>query len=185
VDVSLKLADLAIIFATLLGPILAVQAQKFLERSKEARHRKLNVFHTLMATRATRLAPEHVQALNRIDIEFFDTSHRENARNKPVVEAYRAYLDKLSEDPEQTEAAIRLWNQTCDDLFIDLLFEMSRRLGYSFGKVQLKKGIYHPRAHSETELIQDNIRDNFLRVLSGQQSICMRVTEFPQLEQSK
>ncbi|PVE23176.1 hypothetical protein DC522_16970 [Microvirga sp. KLBC 81] len=173
-DASIKLADLAIVFATLLGPILAIQAQKMIERATEAKRRKLEVFHTLMATRATRLAPEHVQALNRIDIEFVDTSRRENARNKPVVDAYRIYLDKLSERAEQTEAAIRLWNQTCDELFIELLFAMSQRLGYTFDKVQLKRGIYHPQGHSETELIQNEIRDNYLRIISGQQPLAVR-----------
>ena len=52
----MDLKDSLIIGATILGPILAVQAQKAIERFRERRGRKLWVFHTLMGTRAARLA---------------------------------------------------------------------------------------------------------------------------------
>ncbi|WP_406935450.1 DUF6680 family protein [Acinetobacter seifertii] len=61
-------SDLAIIFATLLGPILAIQIQKLIEKRNFAHTRKVVLFEQLMATRATRLSPEHVRALNMIDI---------------------------------------------------------------------------------------------------------------------
>ena len=67
---DLKFSDTMLILATILGPILAVQAQKFLERITQSRRRRLDVFYTLVATRGTRLAPAHVEALNRIDLEF-------------------------------------------------------------------------------------------------------------------
>lgn len=41
------------IIATIAGPILAVQAQKWLERLRERRNRKFCVFQQLMATRAS------------------------------------------------------------------------------------------------------------------------------------
>jgi hypothetical protein len=58
------------VVAVLLGPILAIQAEKFLHSRRERRQRKLEVFRTLMANRAAGLSPAHVEALNRIDIEF-------------------------------------------------------------------------------------------------------------------
>jgi hypothetical protein len=64
-------SDWAIVSATLLGPILAVQAQKWLERWRDYRNRKMWVFQTLMATRAARLEAEHVRALNMIDLVFY------------------------------------------------------------------------------------------------------------------
>ena len=64
-------SDWVMVFAVLIAPLLAVQAQKFIERMREKRQRKLSIFFQLMATRATRVAPQHVQALNMIDIEFY------------------------------------------------------------------------------------------------------------------
>ncbi|MGZ7172458.1 DUF6680 family protein [Burkholderia gladioli] len=57
--------------ATLLGPVLAVQAQKWVERAREATNRKQSVFTTLMATRQSRVSIDHVRALNSIDLAFY------------------------------------------------------------------------------------------------------------------
>jgi len=53
----MNVSDWAIICATLLGPILAVQAQKWVERATESRRRKW-IFETIMANRATRVKEE-------------------------------------------------------------------------------------------------------------------------------
>jgi hypothetical protein len=50
-------SDIAVIVATLLGPVLAVQVQKYLERWRDEAERRKNVFKTLMATRLARLSP--------------------------------------------------------------------------------------------------------------------------------
>ena len=57
IDWTFKGADIAIVVATLLGPVLAVQAQKWLERGREITQRRAWIFRTLMATRATNLSP--------------------------------------------------------------------------------------------------------------------------------
>ena len=65
-----KMFSILIIFSTLLGPFLAVQAQEWVERSKESRKRKNNIFQTLMVSRATALSERHVEALNSIKFVF-------------------------------------------------------------------------------------------------------------------
>jgi hypothetical protein len=80
--------------ATILGPIAAVQAQKWIERLRETRERKLHVFYMLMGSRAARTSPEHVQALNLIDLLF-----RRNAE-KPIIDAWEAYREHLNQDAE-------------------------------------------------------------------------------------
>jgi len=59
----MQVSEILIVCATVVGPILAVQAQKAVERARERRGRKAWLFHSLMATRAARVSPEHVQAL--------------------------------------------------------------------------------------------------------------------------
>jgi hypothetical protein len=56
---------------TLLGPVLAVQAQRWVEGFREKKARRLTVFRTLMATRALNLSTAHVEALNAVPIDFY------------------------------------------------------------------------------------------------------------------
>ena len=58
------------LLAILLSPLIAVQVTERLNNSKEAKNRRIMIFGSLMATRATAMNPMHVEALNRIDIEF-------------------------------------------------------------------------------------------------------------------
>src|SRR4030095_15191097 len=87
----------------LAGPILAVQAQKWLEIRREERGRKLQIFKTLMATRATALNPLHIEALNLIDVEF----STKKKSDRSVINAWKVYLDHLanSNRKEQNAAA--------------------------------------------------------------------------------
>ena len=64
--------------AMLLGPILAVQIQKFLEARRELRRAQMNLFHTLMQTRGNRRDPAHIGALNSIDVLF----HKERSSKR-------------------------------------------------------------------------------------------------------
>lgn len=97
----MTIADWIMIVAVLSGPILAVQATRFLDTQKEIRQRKINIFKTLMSTRSYILSWVHVEALNRIDLEF-SAGHK---KEKPVIEAWKAYLDFLSNTAIPKDAA--------------------------------------------------------------------------------
>jgi hypothetical protein len=45
--------------------------------------------------------------------------------------------------------------------------------------VQLKRGVYYPRAHDENELAQLTIRDGLVKILTGEKALPMEVTSFP------
>ena len=167
--------------ATLISPFLAVQSQKWIEESKEKKRRKVHIFETLMATRASRTVPNHVMALNAIDLEFKSKKPKDRA----VLEAWRVYFDHLhnvpdeSKNPEKFSQQQEIWNQKNEELFVDLLKALSDSLGYSFDKVQLKRGVYYPRAHGEAELDQYIIRKAFLKILTGEMTFPMDVKSFP------
>lgn len=167
--------EILIVLATLAGPITAVQAQKWLERAGEARRRKMLVFYNLMATRATRLANEHVQSLNMIELEFRGS----RSRDKKVIEAWRLYADHLNGGGELNEASAAAWVARRDEMFFDLLHAISRALGFQFDKVQLKRGVYYPIGHGQNEEAQRRIQAGLVEVLTGSQPLSMRVTEFP------
>ena len=131
-----------------------------------------------MATRATRLAPSHVQALNRIDIEFGKTKwRRQSPPARQVTNRWRIYADHLhdlADDP--TPVQLEAWVRRGDDLFINLLASLATALDYSFDEVQLRRGIYHPRGHTDAEIRQDVIQRALADILVGNRSFPMEVT---------
>jgi len=163
----------AVVLATLLGPIAAVQAQKFIERSTETRNRKRYIFYTLMATRAVRLATEHVAALNSIELDF------RSRRDRRVIDAWRQYSDHLNVPGDLDGAHAATWADRRDVLFFELFFEMSQALGYSFDRVQLRRGVYYPRGHGDNEVAQSKIREGVLKILSGEEAIPMNIVRVP------
>ena len=79
---------LATILAILLGPIVALWIQRISDRQRNRGNRKLFVFKELMATRATRTSPRHVDALNAIEVEFSEGSKGDTN----ILNAWRLYL---------------------------------------------------------------------------------------------
>lgn len=77
---------------------------KWIERTQERERRKSWVFHQLMATRRARLSPDHVQALNMIDLAFYGRrdagTHRPTRTEIAVTDAWHVYLDHLSTKSE-------------------------------------------------------------------------------------
>jgi len=137
------------LFAVLLSPVIAVQVQVWREVFREKRNRKLGVLQTLMATRsiASRTSPEHVRALNMIDLTFYGgriwfLSLRTRAE-KAVLNTWRQYFSQLHNAPDWKDAnAVQIWANKRDDLFVNLLHSMAQDLGYSFDKLELMRGFY-------------------------------------------
>lgn len=169
-----------IVIATLAGPVIAIQTQKWIERATENRRRRYWIFSTLMANRATRLADDYVRALNLIDIEFLP-GRIGGRKSRTVINAWRALFGELSNVPPDSgdAAVLTAWNQRCDDRLVDLLSAMSTTLGYSFSNEELRRGIYYPRGHGEREQAQLAILNGMRRILEGSQSLPMKITEAP------
>ena len=173
----MTISDMLIILATLFSPFLAVQSQKWIERATERRNAQKQVFYDLMATRATRVAPKHVEALNSIDLEFSTNS---GPKEREVLNRWRIYADHLNINVESaTEAAITQWNIQAEELFLNLLEALTAALRYPFDRVQLRRGIYYPRAHSQAELRKEIFEREIVRLLMGDSSLNMKITEFP------
>lgn len=166
----MRLVDWLTMTAILLGPILAIHTTRYLERRRDEYGRKERILKTLMATRATRLSLEHVQALNMIDIEFYDKKKwTRNRRNKAVIEAWTEYLDHLSDKGLSPE----LWGNKSNELFIELMYKMSIALGYDFDRTAIKNTSYMPTAHG-TELDEQTvIRKGFAAIFKGESALPM------------
>lgn len=153
------------ILGLLLGPLLGIQTQKFIEKNQEKRKFKIFVFRTLMATRNERLGHRHVEALNSIDL-----AYRNEKKEKKVIDAWRQYHSVLH-DNEMAVNDSSQWNTKRESAFVDLLYEMSQCLGYSYNRLEIEKGGYSPQWHGEQNAIQDKINKGLADVLHGEKSL--------------
>jgi hypothetical protein len=166
-----------IVLATLGGPVLAVQTQKFIERASERRRGQLVIFAALMANRATKINDDYVRALNSIELTFLPRWWK--PQNRKVIDAWRTLFGELHNPPVDQPSANMAWNQRCDDRLVELLSAMSRALGYHFTSEELRRGIYYPRAKAELEQAQLGVLHGARAVLEGKAALQMRVVEFP------
>ncbi|MFO0230100.1 DUF6680 family protein [Gemmatimonas sp.] len=163
---SIRLYEWLTLLSVVLGPILAVQVQKFLEDRREKRRRCLALFHTLMATRADRLSGEHVRALNMIDLEFYGRTalglHVPSKAEKAVTNAWHKYIESLGRDTNFAER---------DSLFFGMLYQMALALGYRLDEAALRRDCYSPRAHGEDRVLDAEIRDGLAKVLTEKRAL--------------
>ena len=177
-------AEWAIVFATLIGPILAVQAQKFLEGRREYRAAKLWVFRSLMTTRMQRLSIDHVRALNMIDICFYGQRvavwHWQTEAEKKVATAWKIYLDNLTTDVKDwSEPRQQIHYSNRSNQFNSLLSAIGAAVDYYFDEVHIEKAGYIPVAHDDNETKQRQLLESAVAVLQGKQSLKMDVASFP------
>lgn len=181
IDWTVRITDAVMIFAILFSPFLAVWAQRQIDIGRERRGAKLAIFKDLMGTRRFTLSPVHVQALNRIDLEFTDNS-------RPEVEVrriWREYLDHLSSlppDPIARQQKMQSWLEKNEDYLADLLVAMGECVGHSFDRVYIKKGIYSPEGHAQEFFENVALRKSFLELLQNKRSLyTMLVPQNPEV----
>jgi len=166
----MTISDGLMIMAVLVAPFLAVFAQKQIELWREKRSRKLWIFKTLMATRGRTLTPEHVQALNMIDLEFTEIS------DKMVINKWKEYHDHLNSYPRdgdnQKERAV-IWTQKTEELLAVLLVSMGASLGFEFDSVQIRRGAYNPEGHVNADIELQLLRRMVIEWLGGDRKVAV------------
>lgn len=105
------------IVAVILSPIVAVLIGQYLQKRSEKRKDKMQVFMTLMKTRAFAWNMDIVNALNVIDVVFSD--------NKDVRDAWKNHYSALCvSEPKENEL------KRIQDTKYKLLEVMAKSLGY-------------------------------------------------------
>lgn len=177
--------DIAIVVATFFGPIAAVQAQKWTERRREEGNRKVDVFVRLMATRAAKVSPEHVRALNMIDLAFYgkQTSSGAPKRTKEEIEvlaAWQEYYLHLNPNPRPADpAAHMVWRTQADELFLNLLEKMAAATRYTFDRNQLRSRHYSPEAAGNLDQAQTALLFGASEILAGKRPLGVRIEQAP------
>lgn len=177
---SMKLSDWLMIGATVIGPIAAVQAQKWVERWREKTQRKNWVFATLMSTRNARTSPLHVGALNSIELAFYRGRFailQATGADAFVLDRWHEYYEHLNtpqpnnDDPQARQFAQGIWNSKSQELFINLLEALATATGYSLTRQQIQDGHYSPIAHETNEQIKQALDRGLLEMLYGQRNL--------------
>lgn len=134
-----------------------------------------------MATRAMRASSnDHVQALNLIEVLFDGNSQKD----KDVRKAWQIYLDFFQQIPPDGEENARAHNEKGIDFLVNLLESMAKYLRYDFDKIQLKRGVYYPRGHSDESDARRVILDSLAKMLAGGKPLPMAVVSFPFSEEA-
>jgi hypothetical protein len=146
---------IAIVIATLVGPVLAVLVTRHVDKLRQVRDRRLEIFRSLMATRRAILAPDKVRALNLVEIEFYGIKSVEGA-HKEVI----AHINLQRPLPDA-------WGDRHRVLLTKLLSEMAKVLGYELQQLDVLEGGYYPQGFADIELEQQELRRVLIQVLSG------------------
>ena len=168
------------LLAILSSPIIALQISAHLNKRKEKRDRQLIIFRILMATRASYLSPDHVRALNSIDVEFYGNDRE----SKAVVEAWKVYLNHLN-DGNFARASTEAWDSKAKDLLVDLLAGMAVCLHYEFDKASINKTSYTPDGYAQMEVDQLAIRKGLVELLLGKSPMPVQIVSGEPKEKQK
>jgi hypothetical protein len=162
------------VLVTLLSPFFAVQASLKLGQKKEQRDRKFAVFRTLMLTRGTMLATEHVRALNEIEMEF-----HADPKARAILAAWRAYKDHLRLPKVQSEAEAAVWTSTRLERMVALLHSMAIYFKYDFDEAFIRNPTYQPDFYGKIEDQELQARALMLEVLKGDRLIGVGTIALP------
>jgi hypothetical protein len=158
---GLTVAELLTLAAIILGPILAVATQLWMQARKAKRDTKLWVFNTLMSYRALIVSPNFVQALNLVDAVFYQNAEVRK-RRKEFMDVVTAATGRELTPPEI---------ERCKDLVAEMLAKMGSELGYDFDHTQIKDTGYYPQAMGRLDNAALALREKALAVLEGKASI--------------
>ena len=164
----MNISDFSIVFATFMGPVVAVQLQKYLDRKGETNRRQVEIFRALMANRVTSNSPQYVNALNAVPLEFHKV--------KPVMSAWSDLLMHLNSDSTINSDA---WLKTRVKRFLTLLKTMGEFLRYDFRDAELEDHAYFPKWQDLMMKDQELVRKGLVDLLGGKASLPMNVTGFP------
>jgi hypothetical protein len=172
---SMRLRDWIEILAIFLGPITALWVQRLLDRFREVRRQKENLYATLMRLRGASLTPEYVNALNLIDMVF-----KGDGKSERLIRAkWKALMDHFN-----TKSSEKGWGEKRQDLNVDLLAAIGEHLGYKFEPSHIKRQVYFPQALSDQWEESNRLRKQLLEVLDGRGTrkipVALFETKFPE-----
>lgn len=181
------------IFAILSGPVIAVFITRLLDDLREKKARRLEVFKTLMRTRRTPIFPEHVGALNLIELEF--------SENKDVIARWKDLLKHFADQhvrreeelvndtlsmQEQNNRNEKFYERLAKErqaLLAKLLHSMAKALKFKIEQLEIFEGGYTPQGWGDVETAQRIARQYLVDLYEGKKALPMALVDFIDLSQ--
>lgn len=166
-------STLGIIIATFCGPVAAVLVTRYVDKLRENEKRQFDVFRVLMRTRRMAISPEHVGALNLVEIEFH--------KNKEVITALKDLMRhfETAYGASKTVDEIRGANEKAEVLRTALLSAIARALKFNFEQLEILNGGYSPQGWNIELDEQTTIRRGLAAVFKGQHALPITVIQSP------
>jgi hypothetical protein len=161
---------IATIFAIVYGAIKAVKIARKNDAENEQRKRRYEIFYNLMKTRRLVLMPEHIAALNLIQLEFYG--------NENVIQAYKKYIEHLNLPLPKDSNEHKKFFDDRNDRFYDLLHEVGRELGFAMDKRDLEKFSYAPQGWLNDDVEIHIFRRMMIELLSGHRPLPVQQFQF-------
>lgn len=159
----MSLEAILTLVAIVVGPIVAVLLTWLLNRKYRAHDRKLKIFRDLMQTRGIRVDPQHVAALNVIELEFYD---------KPLIrQSFKEYIDHLRTPIPNREADLEQLIGKRSELLMELLCKIGAEVGYRFDKMELDRRSYAPNVWEDDQWLQRRNAQLLSAILSGERPV--------------
>jgi len=133
----------AVVLATGIGPVAAVGISLWREARNSLKIRQLWVFRTLMMTRRLGISPDHVNALNLVEVDFY--------KRRKVQENWKIYKEYLFSDVPEDE----VWHEKKEKLLANLLFVMAAAQGLNIPAMEIYKGGYAPKGWAHIQSRQN------------------------------
>lgn len=178
------------IIALILGPVIAVIISKISDANRSKRGRRLDIFRTLMRTRRTPIHPDHVGALNLVEIEFqgeaetisawkvlithFAANHPRNS-----AEEIRDGMTGEEKNGRDNKYGERLHDER-QKLLAKLLHAMAQVLGFKVEQLEIFEGGYTPQGWHDVELEQSAIRRYAVDLYLGRRVLPVSVVPLDQ-----
>lgn len=183
----MPLNEILTIIALVGGPIAAVLVTRHLDDKRQYASRRMDVFRTLMRTRRTVLHPDHIGALNLVEIEYSNDKH--------VLTAWKALFTNFGSSQGRLEAekidgltdasdierrnqifGTRL-GQERQTLLAKLLHAMAKALGFKIEQLEIFEGGYTPQFWANIEIDQETIRKYVVDLAKGRNVVPMAVID--------
>lgn len=168
---NLTTNELLTIIAIVIGPVLAVQVEALRRERQAQRERRLSILRALMCNVGSGLNEGFVTSLNLIGLEFVD--------QQDVIQTWRTYIAHLG-TPRGNEAAhTALWDQRQRDMLFDLIYQLSKSLGFKYGRDDLQRGSYTPSGWGQRAVEEYVNRTEFMKIMVGEKAFPITVVAPP------
>lgn len=157
--------DWAVVFATLVGPILAVLVTLWAQARDNRRRNRMELFSNMMRSRRNPTAIEFVGSLNLVPVHFH--------ADRQVIAKYGELIALFEDSAWRSKdlEAIRRINDKVETSTAYLLSAMSKALGVPIEQLAILKGAYAPQGWADEEQEQKGLRLDLRRVLTGERPL--------------